>query len=65
MPNRPKNTTLPKIPRDHETVRSKAEETQKKLKDPAIDASGLTSRVKGHISSRGKRMQGKRDDVNK
>ena len=61
MPARPPKKSSAKVPHDQETVRSKAAKTDRKVKDPGIAASGLTSRVKGHVSARGKRDQAKRD----
>ncbi len=61
MPNRPPKKSSTKIPDDQKKVRSKGAETEQKVKDPGIAASGLTSRVKGHVSARGKRVQAKRD----
>jgi len=42
-------------------IESKAKDAVGKIKAQRIDKSGLTSRVKGHISARGKSHQGKRD----
>jgi len=61
MPARPPKKPSSKVPTDQAKVRSKAEATRKNQKDPGIAASGLTSRVKGHVSARGKRVQAKRD----
>lgn len=61
MPSRPPRKKSAQVPDDQAKVRSKAAATDQNTKDPGIAASGLTSRVKGHVSARGKRVQAKRD----
>ncbi len=65
MPARPPKSKKEKAPADQEAIpdqeKTKAKEVNPKLKAQKIDQSGLTSRVKGHVSARVKRSQGKRD----
>jgi hypothetical protein len=42
-------------------VAAKAKKVAGKLKTQRIDKTGLTSRVRGHVSARGRRAQGRRD----
>jgi hypothetical protein len=42
-------------------VAAKAKQAAGKIKLQKIDESGLTSRIRGHVSARGRRAQGKRD----
>jgi hypothetical protein len=42
-------------------VAAKAKTVAGKVKLRKIDESGLTSRIRGHVSARGRRAQGKRD----
>jgi hypothetical protein len=42
-------------------IATKAKQTAGKVKAQRIAETGLTSRVRGHVSARGKRAQGKRD----
>jgi hypothetical protein len=42
-------------------IAAKAKKTTGKVKTDRIAKTGLTSRVRGHVSARGKRAQGRRD----
>jgi hypothetical protein len=42
-------------------IAAKAHGTSGKLKGDRLNATGLTSRTRGHVSARGKRAQAKRD----
>jgi hypothetical protein len=42
-------------------IARKAKEVTGKVKAQRIAETGLTSRVRGHVSARGKRAQGRRD----
>jgi hypothetical protein len=42
-------------------VAAKAKKVAGKIKSQRIDKTGLTSRIRGHVSARGKRAQGRRD----
>jgi hypothetical protein len=53
MANKPRITGL--------RIAAKANETAAKIKTQRIAKTGLTSRVRGHVSARGKRAQGRRD----
>lgn len=61
MPNRPPKRKTGQTPSDQEVIADKAKKVKPTMKEQRIDQTGLTSRVKGHVSSRGKRSQGKRD----
>ncbi len=61
MPNRPPKPEKDDTPNEQEVIGDKANEAKPKLKAQRIDQSGLTSRVKGHVSARGRRSQAKRD----
>jgi hypothetical protein len=43
------------------SMSAKASKAVSKLKSQQIAKTGLTSRVRGHVSARGKRAQGRRD----
>jgi hypothetical protein len=42
-------------------IENKANATAGKVKEQRIEASGLTNRIRGHVSAAGKRSQAKRD----
>jgi hypothetical protein len=42
-------------------IAKKAKATTGKIKAQTIAATGLTSRIRGHVSARGRRAQGRRD----
>ncbi|MBE0545520.1 MAG: hypothetical protein IH623_29640 [Verrucomicrobia bacterium] len=42
-------------------IAAKAKKSAGKIKTQRIAKTGLTSRVRGHVSARGKRAQGRRD----
>lgn len=48
--------TMKKNPHDEKAVRAKEDAKRRQ-----IDKTGLTSRVRGHVSAAGKRHQGKKD----
>jgi hypothetical protein len=58
---------IPSLPIDHSLMpakkssRAKSVKMAGKLKTQQIAKTGLTSRVRGHVSARGKRAQGRRD----
>lgn len=60
MPPRPPKAAK-ETPVDQEKLVPKAKKASRKATATRIDQSGLTSRVKGHVSARGKRAQAKRD----
>lgn len=61
----PANPPSPKaetaVPVPQQKLIRKAAESAPKAKAQRIDASGLTNRVRGHVSARTKRVQAKRD----
>jgi hypothetical protein len=42
-------------------VAAKTTKTSDKLKEQRIAKTGLTTRIRGHVSARGRRAQGRRD----
>jgi hypothetical protein len=42
-------------------IAAKAKKASGKIKSQRIAKSGLTSRIRGHVSARGRRAQGRRD----
>jgi hypothetical protein len=49
------------MPAKKKRIAAKAKTVVGKIKAQRIAKTGLTSRVRGHVSARGRRVQGKRD----
>jgi hypothetical protein len=49
------------MPAKKKNVASKSKQAAGKVKAQRIAKTGLTSRIRGHVSARGKRAQGRRD----
>lgn len=63
---KPRTDRTPKSPSpEEETIASTAKKTAGRINEQRIDQTGLTSRVRGHVSARGKRVQAKRDNANR
>ena len=61
MPSRPAKKSTKKAQVNDQTIADKAKTTVGKVKAQRIDGTGLTSRVRGHVSAQTKRTQAKRD----
>lgn len=61
MPSRPPKKATSKARTSGQTIANKAEKTVGKVKTQRIDETGLTNRVRGHVSAQTKRSQAKRD----
>jgi hypothetical protein len=60
MPKRPAKS-VKKAPAKEKKIATKAKKTAGKIKGQRMAATGLNSRIKGHVSASGKRSQARRD----
>ncbi len=61
MPSRPPKKAAKKDQSSDQALSNKAQEAAGKIKSQRIGETGLTSRVRGHVSAQTKRTQSKRD----
>lgn len=61
MPNRPAKSSFKKTPLADLKVAYKSKTAVAELKRQRFDAMGSNTRVNGHMASRGRRVQAKRD----